>query len=190
MNSKTKHYFEKTMLPHLSASYHFALSIMGHQQDAEDAVQEAYIRAYRAIEQFSGDNSASWLLKIVRNTCLTQFGKSKGSKVVSIDSKVLKHKIQRHQIEQNDENFSPETRAIALSEMSEESRRIHQAISELSLEYREVIVLREFQDFSYQEISDVTLLPIGTVMSRLSRARRDLRKILSLSFKEAKKHEL
>ena len=84
MKSSSKDYFERTMLPHLSASYHFALSIMRHPQNAEDAVQDAYIRAYRAINQFSGENSKAWLMVIVRNVCMTQLSQLKGSKVVDI----------------------------------------------------------------------------------------------------------
>ena len=169
------------MLPHLNASYHFALSLMRQQQDAEDAVQEAYIRAYRAIDQFSGDNSAAWLLKIVRNTCITQLEKSKGSKVVYIDPQVVRIKI-----EKGSDHISPESIAILKSEMSSESRLIHSALAQIPIEFREIVLLREFQDFSYKQISEITSLPMGTVMSRLSRARRDLRKILSLTFKKEK----
>ena len=190
MKSSSKDYFERTMLPHLSASYHFALSIMRHPQNAEDAVQEAYIRAYRAINQFSGENSKAWLMVIVRNVCMTQLSQLKGSKVVYIDSQVLTQKVHQYQIEQAIADTTPESTAIELSEISSQSKRIHHAISQLSLDYREIILLREFQDFNYKEISKITSLPLGTVMSRLSRARRDLREILGSALTKEERHEV
>ncbi len=188
MKPSSKHYFERTMLPHLSASYHFALSIMGHPHNAEDAVQEAYIRAYRAINQFSGENSKAWLMVIVRNVCMTQLSQSKGSKVVYIDSQMLKQKTHQYQIEQAITDSTPETNAIELSETSSQSKKIHHAISQLPLDYREIILLREFQDFNYKQIANITSLPLGTVMSRLSLARRELIKILGAATKKVKNH--
>ena len=190
MKSSSIQYFERTMLPHLSASYHFALSIMRHPQNAEDAVQEAYIRAYRAINQFSGVNSKAWLMVIVRNVCMTQLNQLKSSKVVYIDSQLLKQKSHQYQIEQMTTDATPESTAIDLSNLSSQSKRIHHAISELPVDYREVILLREFQEFSYKQISKITSLPLGTVMSRLSRARRDLRKMLSTETIKEKNHEV
>ena len=188
MKFSSKQYFERTMLPHLSESYHFALSIMRHPQNAEDAVQEAYIRAYRAIKQFSGGNSKAWLMVIVRNVCMTQLNQLKGNKVVYIDSQVLKQKTHQYQIEQAITNATPESKAIELSNLSSQSKRIHHAISQLPVEYREVILLREFQEFNYKQISEITSVPLGTVMSRLSRARRDLRKILGSEINKEKNH--
>ncbi len=188
MKSSSKRYFERTMLPHLSASYHFALSIMGHPQNAEDAVQEAYIRAYRAIDKFSGENSKAWLMVIVRNVCMTQLSQLKGSKVVYMDSQILKQKMHQYQIKQAIVDTTPESNAIELSEISSKSKRVHHAISQLPLDYREIILLREFQDFNYNQISKITSLPLGTVMSRLSRARRDLRKILGSAITKEKNH--
>ncbi len=190
MKPSSRDYFERTMLPHLSASYHFALSIMGHPQNAEDAVQEAYIRAYRAINQFCGENSKAWLMVIVRNVCMTQLSQSKGSKVVYIDSQMLKEKTHQYQIEQTVANSTPESNAIELSEIASHSKRIHHAISQLPIDYREIILLREFQNFNYKQISKITSLPLGTVMSRLSRARRDLRKILSSTNTKEERHEV
>ena len=186
----SRHYFERTMLPHLSESYHFSLSILGHPQNAEDAVQEAYIRAYRAISQFSGKNSKAWLMVIVRNVCMTQLNQSKASKVIYLDSKMFKEKTQQYQIEQAAMAATPESTAIEMSEISSRSTRVHHAISQLPLNYREVILLREFQDFNYNQISEITSLPLGTVMSRLSRARRKLRKILGTTTTGVKSHEV
>jgi len=188
MKLSSKQYFERTMLPHLSASYHFALSIMRHPQNAEDAVQEAYIRAYRAIKQFSGENSKAWLMVIVRNTCMTHLNQLKSSKVVYIDSQALEQKTHQHQTEQMITDAKPESEAIELTNLSSQSKRIHHAISQLSVEYREVILLREFQEFNYKQISEITSLPLGTVMSRLSRARKDLRKILGSEIIKEKNH--
>jgi len=188
MKSSSKQYFERTMLPHLSASYHFAMSIMRHPQNAEDVVQEAFIKAYRAINQFSGENSKAWLMVIVRNVCMTQLNQLKSSKVVYIDSQVLKQKTHQYQVEQMITDATPESKAIELSNLSSQSKKIHHAISQLPVEYREVILLREFQEFNYKQISKITSLPIGTVMSRLSRARRDLRKILSSEIIKEKNH--
>ena len=190
MKPSSRQYFEQTMLPHLSASYHFALSIIGHPQNAEDAVQEAYIRAFRAIKQFSGDNSEAWLMTIVRNVCMTQLSQSKDSKVVYIDSQMLKQVTHKYQIDQAEMATTPESKAIELSEVTSQSKRIHKAIAQLPVDYREVILLREFQDFNYQQISKITAVPMGTVMSRLSRARKELRKILSSIVIKEKRHEL
>ena len=188
MKPSSRDYFEQTMLAHLSASYHFALSIMGHPQNAEDAVQEAYIRAFRAINQFSGENSKAWLMVIVRNVCMTQLNQLKGSKVVYVDPQVLKQETHHFQIEQAITDATPESKAIELSNLSSQSKRIHHAISQLPVEYREVILLREFQEFNYKQISEITSLPMGTVMSRLSRARRDLRKILGSEINKENNH--
>jgi RNA polymerase sigma-70 factor (ECF subfamily) len=190
MKASSKDYFERTMLPHLSAAYHFALGIMRHPQNAEDVVQDAYIRAYRAIDQFSGDNSKAWLMVIVRNVCMAQLSRLKGSKVVYLDPQNLKQKTHQYQIEQAVADSTPESDAIELSEISAQSKKIHGAISQLPLDYREIILLREFQDFNYKEISKITALPLGTVMSRLSRARRDLRKILSSAITGEARHEV
>ena len=153
---------------------------MRHPQDAEDVVQHAYIRAYRAFDQFSGDNSAAWIMTIVRNVCLTQLGKNSNNKVVYLDADLLKQKIHQHQIEQHEHQHCPESLAINAAQSSE----LLDAISQLSIEYREVILLREFQGFSYRQIAEVIDSPPGTVMSRLSRARRDLRKILGSSLQQ------
>ena len=83
-----------------------------------------------------------------------------------------------------------ESHAIRSSEVSSQSKKIHRAIAQLPADYREVIILREFQDFNYKQISEITSLPMGTVMSRLSRARRDLRKILRPAIEKEKKHEV
>jgi RNA polymerase sigma-70 factor (ECF subfamily) len=121
-------------------------------------------------------------MKIVRNVCMTQLNKSNASKVVYIDSQILKRKVHQYQRDGASEYASPEMDAIALTE----ANKIHDAIAQLSIEYREIILLREFQDFSYKQIAEVTTLPVGTVMSRLSRARRDLRNILSADVKQEK----
>jgi RNA polymerase sigma-70 factor (ECF subfamily) len=193
MKASSKHFFEQTMLPHLAASYHFALSLLGHTQNAEDAVQEAFIRALRAINQFSGNNSKAWLMVIVRNVCMTQLKQLKNSKVMYVDSQKLKEKTHQYQVEQSVTAATPESNAIDLSELSSHSKKMHNAIYQLPIEYREIIVLREFQDFNYKQISKIIALPLGTVMSRLSRARRKLRDILTSEITDNKKgdnHEM
>ena len=149
------------LLPHLDAAYNFARRLAGNDHDAEDVVQEAYLRAMRYGASFSGQNPRAWLLAIVRNTFFSmRKGNIPGQGAVSFDEEVHR------------EGEDPGPEADLLK--SADARAVNQALDELSLEFREIIVLREFEDLSYKEIARVTGAPVGTVMSRLARARDQL----------------
>jgi RNA polymerase sigma-70 factor (ECF subfamily) len=162
------------MLPHLDAAYNFARWLLRDAHEAEEAVQESYLKAYEAFAQYRGGDAAAWLLKIVRNTSMTILRRRrsrdnvivlKGS--ISDDDPVMATGLQ-------DLRSVPERQLIAKGEQE----AVHRALAALSEIFREVIVLRELEEMSYQEIAEITQLPIGTVMSRLSRARRALREAL------------
>jgi RNA polymerase sigma-70 factor (ECF subfamily) len=156
--------FEKRVLCHLDAAYNLARWLLG--SDADDAVQEACLRAHRAFDQFRGGDARAWLLSIVRNSCLTTLSRRKTERLrlVGLD------------------NVDPPTDAAAgpaerLVQSSDE-QRLRQAIASLDVEFREIIILREMDGMSYKEVATVTGVPIGTVMSRLSRARQRLHEVL------------
>ncbi len=154
--------FEAEALPHLDAAYNLARWLSRSPVDADDIVQEAMLRAWRAFDGFRGGDIKPWLLAIVRN-CWRNAG---------ADSKRRAHTA----LPDNDnvlvsESADPERQAAQASE----SRRLDEIIALLPDEYREVLILREMDDMSYRDIAEVTGVPIGTVMSRLARARAMLR---------------
>lgn len=152
--------FEQTIVPHLNAAYNLARWLTHNEHDAEDVVQEAYLRAFRFFDGFKGGDGRAWLLAVVRNTCTTWFRREKGGPVVVFDERT-----HRGSQEPNTEHALVEQAKLG---------SLHECIESLPIEYREVIVMRELEELSYKEISDVAGVPIGTVMSRLSRARRRL----------------
>ena len=146
------------LLPHLDAAYNFARRLTRNEHDAEDVVQEAFLRAMRYGASFSGQNPRAWLLTIVRNTWFSmRKGNIPGETVVQFDE----------ELHQEGEHPGPEAELLR----GADTHAIDEALDELPVEYREVIVLREFEDLSYKEIARVTGVPVGTVMSRLARAR-------------------
>lgn len=155
--------FEEIALPHLGAAYNLARWLIRNDRDAEDLVQEAYLRAFRFFGGFRGEDGRAWLLTIVRNTCYTWLKQNRAQEL-------------------NDE-FDEEAHAEARSEDDPETlllqnadrELISRAIEMLPLEFKEVLILRELEDFSYKEIAAVAGVPLGTVMSRLARARKLLR---------------
>jgi RNA polymerase sigma-70 factor (ECF subfamily) len=159
--------FEEAALPHLSAAYNLARWLTRNDADAEDVVQEAYLRALKHFRGFHGSNGRPWLLAIVRNTCYTWMQHNRASDLqIAFDEEV-------HTLKEDD--WNPET--LLLKEADNEL--VRQAVEELPAEFREVIVLRELEGLSYKEIADVAEIPVGTVMSRLARARRRLQETLS-----------
>jgi RNA polymerase sigma factor (sigma-70 family) len=155
--------FEQTVLPHLDAAYNLARWLTRDQHDAEDVVQEATLRAFRFFGGFHGGDGRSWLLAVVRNTCYTWLKRNRpATPTASFDEKA--HGAA-------DASFNPETLFLqgAAREM------LHEALGELPVDFREVIVLRELEGLSYKEIAAVTEAPLGTVMSRLARGRGMLR---------------
>ena len=166
--------FEQQILPHLAAAHSLARWLLRHSGDAEDAVHDAMLRAWRGFDGFAGAAPKAWLLGIVRNTCLTLLERRNGgSKIV-----VLAHAMRESELAEvrsrADGAPAPDDSMIA----REERERVHAAIDALPLPYREVIVLRELAGLSYKEIAEMTATPLGTVMSRLARGREHLKNAL------------
>jgi RNA polymerase sigma-70 factor (ECF subfamily) len=159
--------FDEAVLPHLDAAYNLARWLTRNETDAEDVVQEAFVRAFRFYGGFQGGNSRAWLLTIVRNTCCTWLQANRaGEPTVTFDEEV-------HSSDARDTGPEAELLANANREI------IKQAIEELPWEFREVIVLREIEGMSYKDIAGIAGIPLGTVMSRLTRARERLRTCLA-----------
>jgi RNA polymerase sigma-70 factor (ECF subfamily) len=156
--------FESHVVPHMGAAYNLARWLTRNDHDAEDVVQEAYLRAFRFWESFRGADPRAWLLAIVRNTCFTWLQQNR--KPAS--------ELDENMPDLNSANTNPEALLLA----SVDAELLRRAVEELPIEFREAVVLRDLEGFSYKEISSITSVPIGTVMSRLARARSRLLKAL------------
>jgi RNA polymerase sigma-70 factor (ECF subfamily) len=157
------------LLSHLDAAYNLARWLTRNDTDAEDVVQEAYLRAFKHFRSFHGGDSRPWLLAIVRNTFYTWLQQNRApERQIPFDEEI-------HIAE--DDHLNPE--GLLLQKADNQS--VRQAIEELPAEFREVIVLRELEGLSYKQIADVTEIPVGTVMSRLARGRKRLEQNLSQS---------
>ena len=168
-NPELRQRFESMAVPHLDASYNLARWLTGNSHDAQDVVQDAYLRAMRYFEGFRGDRFRPWLLQIVRHTCYSWMRENRPAGLVSLDDAD----------EPWAEPMAPATdepHSVALS--NAERGQINQAISALPVAYREVLVLRELEDLPYLDIARIADIPIGTVMSRLARARAMLKQAL------------
>jgi len=159
--------FEAIVLPQIGAAYNLARWLTRNDHDAEDVVQEAYLRAFRFFDGFRGGDVRAWLLTIVRNTYYTWLSNNRLRDVSS--------PLDDEEWGLESEAPDPELNAIR----SSERHRLEQAIEELPAEFREVLILRELEEMSYKEISDITDIPLGTVMSRLARARKRLQQCLA-----------
>jgi RNA polymerase sigma-70 factor (ECF subfamily) len=165
--------FERIILPHLDDAYTFARYLLRDEHDAQDAVQDAVLRALRYFESYRDGDARAWLLAIVRNCCLTW--------------------QRRHSADRSTVEFSDDVAAGAVDSRptdasaieASERDAVNRAVAALPTEFREVIVLREVDGLSYKEISDVVGAPIGTVMSRLARARKRLAASLGIGVQEA-----
>ena len=158
---------ERALVPHLDAAYNLARWLMGSGQEAEDAEQEACVRALSFFDGFRGDDGRAWLLAIVRNTCYDRMRQRRPTAEL---------------VETADDSPGPE--ALQLREVDREM--VRGALERLPPEYREVLVLRELEGMSYREIAQVAAVPMGTVMSRLSRGRAALRKSLAAALGKEK----
>lgn len=159
--------FERKVLPHLDAAYNLARFLMRNEQDAEDVVQEAALRAFRFFDDFRGENSRAWFLRIVRNTSFTVLKKNRPDEMnIAFDEEL------------HGGQTPPMDAGVAL-DRAQDRQSVRAAIEQLPPEFREAITLRELEEASYKEIADIAGVPIGTVMSRLARARRQLQLILS-----------
>ena len=151
--------FEQAVMPHLHAAYNLARWLLRDHHDAEDAVQDAYLRAFRFFDSFDGVDARAWLLAIVRNRCRSVLGQSsRRADVAEFDERM-------HTAE--DSAPDPESGALRNAEIVS----LRTCIDDLPAEYREVVVLRELEQMSYKEIAVAAAVPVGTVMSRLARAR-------------------
>jgi RNA polymerase sigma-70 factor (ECF subfamily) len=158
--------FDLTFLPHMDAAYNLARWLVRNDQDAQDVVQEAYLRAFRFASGFRGGDPRAWLLVIVRNVAFTWLKRNRGSDPPSeFDEQVHGGAIEDNRLE-------------ADTIRKADGAMIRAALDELADEYREVIVMRDIEGLSYKEIADAAGLPIGTVMSRLARARGKLARSL------------
>jgi RNA polymerase sigma-70 factor, ECF subfamily len=160
--------FEDAVLPHLDAAHNLARWLMRNEQDAQDVVQEAYLRAFKSFAGFHGSNGRAWLLTIVRNTCYTLLKKNKAIDLTTTFDEQI-HAA-------HSESVSPAT----ILEHTEEAQLITEAMDALPAEFREILVLRHQEGLSYKEIADIAQIPPGTVMSRLARAREKLREYFAV----------
>lgn len=163
--------FDEVFLPHLVQAYRLARWLTGNAADAEDVVQEASLRAFRGIAGFGGNNARAWSLTVVRNTAYSWLLKNRSASVVFTEDldRAEQERIERSSAE-DEGATSPEGVLLAGAEAAE----VRGAIAALPAPFREVIVLRELHELNYRDIAEITNVPIGTVMSRLSRARRML----------------
>jgi RNA polymerase sigma-70 factor (ECF subfamily) len=158
--------FEEAMLPHLDAAHNLARWLLRNEQDAQDVVQEAYLRAFKSFAGFHGSNGRAWLLTIVRNTSYTLLKKNRAVDLTTTFDEEI-HAA-------GYESVSPAT----ILEHSENTERIREAMDELPAEFREILALRHQEGLSYKEIAEIAQIPPGTVMSRLARARAKLKECL------------
>jgi RNA polymerase sigma-70 factor, ECF subfamily len=168
--------FEETVLPHLDAAFNYARWLTKNQADAEEVVQDACVRAMRFFSSLRGDDARAWLLTIVRNTWYSRVSR-RGNETPATN-------VDGTPLERSDDALDPEERLLQQHTVA----LVRDALERLPADFREVIVLREIEGLSYKEIAEVVRVPIGTVMSRLARARERLTTELKLSTsREARK---
>lgn len=162
--------FELLALPHLNAAYNLARWLTHNDHDAQDVVQESFVRAMRYMGSFRGDSARAWMLQIVRHTCYSWIKENRPSENVALDD--------------SDDAWqaipapaADEPHAMAIRKA--DRQQINEALAALPVAYREVLVLRELEDLSYAEIARIAEIPVGTVMSRLARARGLMRSALT-----------
>jgi RNA polymerase sigma-70 factor (ECF subfamily) len=168
--------FERVVMPHLGASYNLARWLTRNDHDAEDVVQEAYLRALRSFDRYRGGDPRAWVLTIVRNTCYTWLRRNRAADAAlsgdGLDDSVAE--IAADPATQPEVQFMREV----------DGQLLRAALEALPTEFREALVLRELEGFSYKEIADIADVPLGTVMSRLARARAQLQRSLLRHMKE------
>jgi RNA polymerase sigma-70 factor (ECF subfamily) len=159
--------FEEIILPHLNAAYNLARWLTRNEYDAQDVVQEAYLRAFRFFDSYKGGDGKSWLLEIVRNTCFTWRRREKRDLTTVVFDEAA-HSSSVHPPNQEEALVDAANRTV-----------LQNCIERLPEAFREVLVMRDLEEMSYRQIADVARLPAGTVMSRLSRARKRLEECVS-----------
>ena len=160
------------ILPHLDSAYNLARWLTGNEHDTEDVVQDAYLRAVKFFDSFRGGDARPWLLTIVRHACYDWLERNRSHQSLTVFDEEL----------HSDQDDSLDPAQLVLRQENQEMLR--QALSELPVEFREVLVLRELEGLSYKEIAAITSLPPGTIMSRLARARERLRNWLVRHLRE------
>jgi RNA polymerase sigma-70 factor (ECF subfamily) len=158
--------FEAMMLPHLDAAHNLARWLLRNEDDAQDVVQEAYLRALKSFHGFHGSDGRAWLLTIVRNTAYTWLRKNRAVELATFDEEIHA-------------TGCDATNPAAMLEQTEDAEAIREAIEDLAIEFREILVLRHLEGLSYKEIADIAQIPPGTVMSRLARARARFKQCLA-----------
>jgi RNA polymerase sigma factor (sigma-70 family) len=158
--------FEQLVLPHLDAAYNLARWLTHNQQDAEDVVQEAYLRAFRFFSGFRGGDARAWFMRIVRNTCFTWLHRNRPLRdTTEFDENLLQP-----------DSSVPNPEEVVLQ--NDSGNLVRKALEKLPTNFREVLILRELGGMSYKEIAEITGMAAGTVMSSLSRARGHFRQTL------------
>jgi len=166
VSNKVLERFEQTVIPLIDDAYTLARHLMRDEHDAQDVVQEAYLRAWRFFDTFRGGDERAWLLTIVRHCCYTSRRARRDASHVAYDD------------EQHGADDSGRSAADARAVTESERAQLDSALDRLPSEFREVLVLRELEGLSYKDIARVTGAPVGTVMSRIARARDRLRRVL------------
>jgi RNA polymerase sigma-70 factor (ECF subfamily) len=165
--------FEGVVMPHLDAAYNLARWLTRNEHDAEDVVQDAFLRAFRFFDGFRGGNGKAWLLSIVRNTCYSWLEQNRRYELATdLDDEQL--------ADSQEDGAHPDLLLIK----GEDQQLVREALEQLPPEFREVMILRELEELSYKEIAAVTQVPMGTVMSRLARARHELQRVLTERLQE------
>jgi RNA polymerase sigma factor (sigma-70 family) len=167
------HRFEVEIAPHLGAAYNLARWLTGRHEDAEDVVQDAFLRAFSAIDTLRGETAKPWVLKIVRNTAMTWIMRRGNAATPVADEEAVERACEP--------SAGPEALVLAACDRE----RVRGALEEIAPEFREALVLRELEGLSYKEIAAITGAPIGTVMSRLARGREWLKRRLATPGKAA-----
>jgi RNA polymerase sigma-70 factor, ECF subfamily len=170
--------FERTLREHFAAAHHLARWLTRTQADAEDALQNAVLRAFRSFDRFRPTNPRAWLLRIVRNCCLDLRQERERAGEASLEEEALAGDASSPVLGLPAED--PEARLVRMAD----ARALEDALRNLAAEYREVFLLREVEGLAYKEIAEVAGVPIGTVMSRLFRARAQLRALITKGEKE------
>jgi RNA polymerase sigma-70 factor (ECF subfamily) len=163
--------FARIVTPHLDDAFALARWLARDRADADDILQDACVRAFRAIGGFAGGNARAWVLAIVRNTAFTWLKQNRGQGFVGLDDLSAGERLQAEQGGNGSQpGPTPEAELIA----SADAQKLERLIAALPIEFREALVLRDIQGLNYREIAEITGTPLGTVMSRLARARHRL----------------
>jgi RNA polymerase sigma-70 factor (ECF subfamily) len=175
-NKDDRALFDEVFLPHMAEAYRLAHALTGNADDAEDIVQDAALRAFRGIRGFGAVNARAWSLKIVRNTAYSWVMKNRSKAVISTDELSPKERVELEQKNAYGTKVETPEESVLFNRDVEDVRH---ALEALPTPFREVMVLREMNQLNYRDIAEITDVPIGTVMSRLSRGRQLLFALLA-----------